>query len=142
MNLYKFKFSGFILLVPMDPSGVLRWGEKWASFLRSHLKQIFNKVSGVLLAWEKSIRKNVQSCPNKSCLSEVVSTHLWNAPLNLYQKAIIRDSFHNWLRGLPGPGVRGLGVCCNFLGHNQQMCQGLNSHCFHIIGDKLINPIP
>ena len=21
------------------------------------------------------------------------------------------------------------------------MCQGLNSHCFHIIGDKLINPI-
>ena len=21
------------------------------------------------------------------------------------------------------------------------MCHGLNSHCFHIIGDKLINPI-
>ena len=23
----------------------------------------------------------------------------------------------------------------------EQMCQGLNSHYFHIIGDKLINPI-
>ena len=26
----------------------------------------------------------------------VVSTHLWNTPLNLYQPAISRDSFHNW----------------------------------------------
>ncbi len=25
---------------------------------------------------------------------------------------------------------------------NKYMCQGLNSHYFHIIGDKLINPIP
>ena len=24
---------------------------------------------------------------------------------------------------------------------NQHMCHGLNSHCFHIIGDKVINPI-
>ncbi len=42
--------------------------------------------------------------------SKVVSTHLWNTPLNLYSG----DSFHNWLGGLPG--VCALGVCCNFLG--------------------------
>ena len=37
-------------------------------------------------------------------LSKVVSTHLSNTPLNLYQHAIkgFRDSFHNWLGGLPG----------------------------------------
>ena len=34
-------------------------------------------------------------------LSKVVSTHLWNTSLNLYQQAI-KDSFHNWLGGLPG----------------------------------------
>ncbi len=32
-------------------------------------------------------------------LSKVVSTHLWITPLNLYQQAIIRDSFHTWRTG-------------------------------------------
>ena len=41
--------------------------------------------------------------------SKVVSTHLWNTALNLYQQAEIRDSFHSSLGGL-------VGVCCNFLG--------------------------
>ena len=27
--------------------------------------------------------------------SKVVSTHLWNTPLNLHQQAISRDSFHS-----------------------------------------------
>ena len=32
--------------------------------------------------------------------SKVVSTHLWNTPLNVYQRE--RDSFHSELGGLPG----------------------------------------
>ena len=39
--------------------------------------------------------------------SKVVSTHLWNTPLNLYQKAK-RGFFHNWLGGLPGVCSRGV----------------------------------
>ena len=35
----------------------------------------------------------------KFLTSKVVSTHLWNAPLNLYQQAISRDSFHTWRTG-------------------------------------------
>ena len=38
--------------------------------------------------------------------SKVVSTHLWNTPLNVYQRE--RDSFHSELGGLPG--VCSLGV--------------------------------
>ena len=41
--------------------------------------------------------------------SKVVSTHLWNTPLNLYQRAI-RDSFHCWVGGLPGVCSRGVFV--------------------------------
>ena len=42
--------------------------------------------------------------------SKVVSTHLWNTPLNFYQQAISRDSFHNWrCRGI-AEGVRYRGV--------------------------------
>ena len=46
--------------------------------------------------------------------SKVVSTHLWNTPRarNLYQQAIIRDSFHNWRceRGIGDWVCEGSGV--------------------------------
>ena len=42
-------------------------------------------------------------------LSKIVSTHLWNTPLNLYQQTISRDSFHSWPGGFPG--VCDIGVC-------------------------------
>ena len=32
-------------------------------------------------------------------ISKAVSTHLWNTPLNLDQRAISRDSFHSWRTG-------------------------------------------
>ena len=46
--------------------------------------------------------------------SKVVSTHLWNTPLNLNQQAFSMDSFHSWRTG-NCPGCA-LWVCCNFLG--------------------------
>ena len=46
-------------------------------------------------------KHNAWSC-FQSVISKVVSTHLWNTALNLYQQAIFWDSFHNCLRGLPG----------------------------------------
>ena len=48
-------------------------------------------------------------------------TELEHTPSNLYQQAISRDSFHNWLRGLLG--VCDKGVCCNFLGVEGQGLQ-------------------
>ena len=44
-----------------------------------------------------------------------VSTHLWNTPLNLYQQAMIRDSFHCWRTG-DCPGACSWWVCCHLLG--------------------------
>ncbi len=44
----------------------------------------------------------------------LANTPNWNTPLNFYQQAIIRDSFHNWRTGDCLGCV--LGVCCNFLG--------------------------
>ena len=44
----------------------------------------------------------------KRSKSKVVSTHLWNTPLNLYQPAISRASFHSWPGGLPGVCSRGV----------------------------------
>ena len=38
-------------------------------------------------------------------VSKVVSPHLWNTPLNLYQQAISRDSFHSWRPGDCRTGV-------------------------------------
>ena len=50
-----------------------------------------------------------------SSWSKVVSTHLWNTPLNLYQKAISRDFFHDWrCRGI-AERVCDIGVCWNNL---------------------------
>ena len=51
-----------------------------------------------------------------STVSKVVSTHLWNTPLNLYHQAKKRSifkgfNFHSWRTG--GCALR---VCCNFLG--------------------------
>ena len=39
---------------------------------------------------------NPQQSNNLRVLSKVVSTHLWNTPLNLHQRAINRDLFHSW----------------------------------------------
>ena len=46
-------------------------------------------------------------------ISKVVSTHLWNTPLNLYQQAINGIPFIVGQGDCPGCA---LGVCCNFLG--------------------------
>ena len=50
---------------------------------------------------------------NQDFNSKVVSTHLWNTPLNLYQQAVFRDSFHSCLRGI-AERVCDIGVCCIF----------------------------
>ena len=42
-------------------------------------------------------------------------TDLWNTPLNLYQQAISRDSFHNWRTGDCRLVVRFWGVLQIFL---------------------------
>ena len=52
---------------------------------------------------------------NQDFNSKVVSTHLWNTPLNLYQQAVFRDSFHSCLRGLPN-GCAISGCVASFLG--------------------------
>ena len=58
--------------------------------------------------------------------SKVVNQHteLEHTPKrNLYQQAIIRDSFHNWLGGYClGCALR---VCCNFLGIHRSMDEGM-----------------
>ena len=42
---------------------------------------------------------------------KVVSIHLWNTPLNLYQGAIGRDFFHKWRTGDCLSGCAKEGVC-------------------------------
>ncbi len=66
---------------------------------------------------------DVRIAPGKKEISKVVSTHLWNTPLNLYQQAISRDSFHSWPGELPG-------VRCNFLGRFEPNRSWVNHHGF------------
>ena len=59
-------------------------------------------------------------------ISKVVSTHVWNTPLNLYQRAIFSDSFHSWRTGdCLGCAISGCVV--SFLDHQTSLLDSSSS---------------
>ena len=96
------------------------------------------QLSGQIIATSHDLTPNGASVGNPLISGKARLVKYYNLPRTMalfhQQKTSTNDGFRK-IRNFHGTHEGPLNICL------LQMCQGLNSYYFHIIGDKLINPI-